>query len=130
MLVLGDLGALACDGGTACAWWGRFAADVEAASARLVTLLPAARARLPACLESRVEVVTPVEGANLRVEFRLPLYHESHTCHADASVVNSTVTAGNRVTVQTRFNSLSDVERRAIQQFVRDLRYLRGELSE
>ena len=65
-------------------------------------------------------------GAPIRVEFRLPLYHESHTFHADAQVVNSTVTAGNRVTVQTRFTSLSEVERRAIQQFVRDLRYLRG----
>ncbi len=70
------------------------------------------------------------EGAMLRVEFRLPLYHESHTFHADAQVVSTAVTAGNRVTVQSRFTGLSDVERRAIQQFVRDLRYLRGELSE
>ena len=70
-----------------------------------------------------------IPGAAIRVEFRLPLYHESHTFKADGQVVNSTVTAGNRVTVQTRFTSLSDVERRAIQQYVRDLRYLRGELS-
>lgn len=68
-------------------------------------------------------------GAPVRVRFRLPLYHESHMFHADAEVVNSTVTAGNKVTVQTKFTNLSDVERRAIQQFVRDLRYLKGELS-
>ena len=69
-------------------------------------------------------------GAPLKIEFRLPLYHESHTFAADAKVVDATVTAGNRITVQTRFTSLRDVERRAIQQFVRDLRYLKGELSD
>ena len=69
-------------------------------------------------------------GAPVRVRFRLPLYHESHMFHADATIVNATVTAGNKVTVQTKFTNLSDVERRAIQQFVRDLRYLKGELSD
>ncbi len=69
-------------------------------------------------------------GAAVRLRFRLPLYHESHMFHADAQIVSSTVTAGNRITVQTKFTNLSDVERRAIQQFVRDLRYLKGELSE
>ena len=38
-------------------------------------------------------------------------------------------TAGTRVTVVAKFANLKDVERRAIQQFVRDLRYLKGELS-
>ncbi len=71
-----------------------------------------------------------VVGAPIRVRFQLPLYHESHMFHADAQVVNADVTAGNRVTVQTKFTNLSDVERRAIQQFVRDLRYLKGELSD
>ncbi len=69
-------------------------------------------------------------GAVLQLRFRLPLYHESHMFDAIAMVVNATVTAGNKVTVQTKFTNLSDVERRAIQQFVRDLRYLKGELSD
>ena len=66
----------------------------------------------------------------IQLRFRLPLYHESHMFDAIASVVNATVTAGNKVTVHTKFTNLSDVERRAIQQFVRDLRYLKGELSD
>lgn len=69
-------------------------------------------------------------GAAIRLRFRLPLYHESHMFHADAQVVNATLTAGRKVTVQTKFTNLSDVERRAIQQYVRDLRYLKGELSD
>jgi len=69
-------------------------------------------------------------GAVIQLRFRLPLYHESHMFDAIASVVNATVTAGNKVTVHTKFTNLSDVERRAIQQFVRDLRYLKGELSD
>ncbi len=70
-----------------------------------------------------------VPGAPVRVRFQLPLYHESHMFAADANVVSANVTAGNRVTVQAKFTALKDVERRAIQQFVRDLRYLKGELS-
>ena len=31
--------------------------------------------------------------------------------------------------MEAKFVNLKDVERRAIQQFVRDLRYLKGELS-
>lgn len=69
-------------------------------------------------------------GAPVRLRFRLPLYHESHIFHVDAQVVDFTVTGGTKVTVQTKFTVLSDVERRAIQQFVRDLRYLRGELTD
>ena len=69
-------------------------------------------------------------GAGIRLRFRLPLYHDTHMFDALASVVNATVTAGNKVTVHTKFTNLSDVERRAIQQFVRDLRYLKGELSD
>lgn len=68
-------------------------------------------------------------GAVIQLRFRLPLYHESHMFDAIATVVNVTVTAGNKVTVHTKFTNLSDVERRAIQQYVRDLRYLKGELS-
>lgn len=68
-------------------------------------------------------------GAPIRLRFHLPLYHESHTFEADASVTGVQVTAGNRVVVQTKFQSLRDVERKAIQQYVRDLRYLKGELS-
>ncbi len=68
-------------------------------------------------------------NAAVRLKFQLPLYHETHTFSADASVVSSAITAGGRVTVQAKFANLSDVERRAIQQYVRDLRYLKGELS-
>jgi anti-anti-sigma factor len=70
-----------------------------------------------------------VAGAPLKLRFQLPLYHESHLFTADATVVSSGITAGGRVTVQAKFVNLKDVERRAIQQFVRDLRYLKGELS-
>lgn len=70
-----------------------------------------------------------VPGAPLRMRFQLPLYHETHMFLADANVVSSNFTAGNRVTVVAKFANLKDVERRAIQQFVRDLRYLKGELS-
>ncbi len=69
-------------------------------------------------------------GAGIRLRFRLPLYHESHIFKVDAQVIDSTLTGGTKVTVQTKFAVLSDVERRAIQQFVRDLRFLRGELTE
>jgi anti-anti-sigma factor len=70
-----------------------------------------------------------VPAARLRLKFQLPLYHETHTFTADASVVSASITAGTRVSCQARFADLKDVERRAIQQFVRDLRYLKGELS-
>lgn len=70
-----------------------------------------------------------VAGAPLRMRFQLPLYHETHMFTADANVLSSNFTAGSRVTVQAKFANLKDVERRAIQQFVRDLRYLKGELS-
>jgi stage II sporulation protein AA (anti-sigma F factor antagonist) len=70
-----------------------------------------------------------VVGAPVRLRFQLPLYHETHMFTPDASVVGSSITAGNRVTVQVKFANLKDVERRAIQQYVRDLRYLKGELS-
>jgi anti-anti-sigma factor len=68
-------------------------------------------------------------GAPVRLRFQLPLYHESHMFTPDASVIGSSITAGNRMTVQLKFVNLKDVERRAIQQYVRDLRYLKGELS-
>ncbi len=70
-----------------------------------------------------------VVNAPLRLRFQLPLYHETHLFTADATVVSANITAGGRVTVQAKFVNLKDVERRAIQQFVRDLRYLKGELS-
>jgi anti-sigma B factor antagonist len=70
-----------------------------------------------------------VAGSPVRLRFQLPLYHETHLFTADASVISSSITAGGRVTVQAKFANLKDVERRAIQQFVRDLRYLKGELS-
>jgi len=70
-----------------------------------------------------------VANAPLKLRFQLPLYHESHLFTAEANVVSSAITAGGRVTVQAKFANLKDVERRAIQQFVRDLRYLKGELS-
>ena len=70
-----------------------------------------------------------VANAPMKLRFQLPLYHESHLFTADANVVNSSITAGGRVTVVAKFANLNDVERNAIQQFVRDLRYLKGELS-
>lgn len=70
-----------------------------------------------------------VQGAPVRLRFQLPLYHETHLFTADATIVSANITAGGRVTVQAKFVDLKDVERRAIQQFVRDLRYLKGELS-
>lgn len=68
-------------------------------------------------------------GARMKVGFTLPLYAESHIFEAEATVANMDVTAGGRVTIQAKFTALSEVERRAIQQFVRDIRYLKGELS-
>ena len=70
-----------------------------------------------------------VANAPLKLRFQLPLYHETHTFTAEGTVASSSITAGGRVTVQAAFVNLKDVERRAIQQFVRDLRYLKGELS-
>jgi anti-anti-sigma factor len=70
-----------------------------------------------------------VTGAAMHVKFQLPLYHETHLFTAEATVISSNITAGGRVTVQAKFSNLKDVERRAIEQFVRDLRYLKGELS-
>ena len=68
-------------------------------------------------------------GAPIKLRFQLPLYHESHTFQADANVVSGDVSAGNRVLVQAKFASLKDVEKKAIQQYVRDLRYLKGEIG-
>lgn len=68
-------------------------------------------------------------GAPVRLRFQLPLYHESHTFQADGSVASAQVSAGNRVLVQVKFAALRDVEKRAIQQYVRDIRYLKGELG-
>src|SRR5207247_1886775 len=47
-----------------------------------------------------------VVAAPLRLRFQLPLYHESHMFTADASVIGSSITAGNRVTVQVKFVDL------------------------
>jgi hypothetical protein len=68
-------------------------------------------------------------GTQIRLRFQLPLYHESHTFTAEGSVVSSEMSAGNRVHVQVRFAGLRDVEKKAIQQYVRDIRYLKGELG-
>jgi anti-anti-sigma factor len=75
-----------------------------------------------------VDKMFPANAA-LKLRFQLPLYHETHTFTADATVTSSSITAGGRVTVQAAFVNLKEVERKAIQQFVRDLRYLKGELS-
>lgn len=76
-----------------------------------------------------VDAMFPTK-APLELEFKLPLYHETHTFKTGAAVQSTAVTAGNRVTVVARFAGLSDIERRAVQQFVRDLQFLKGELSE
>jgi stage II sporulation protein AA (anti-sigma F factor antagonist) len=68
-------------------------------------------------------------GAPVQLRFQLPLYHESHTFQAEGAVTSAQVSAGNRVLVQVRFAGLRDVEKRAIQQYVRDIRYLKGELG-
>lgn len=68
-------------------------------------------------------------GAPVTLRFHLPLYHESHTFQADATVAAHHVTAGSRVMVQCRFVHLAEVEKKAVQQYVRDLRYLKGELG-
>lgn len=68
-------------------------------------------------------------GVSVRLRFQLPLYHESHTFQADGTVASAQVTAGNRVLVTLRFGELKDVEKKAIQQYVRDLRYLKGEIG-
>lgn len=74
------------------------------------------------------EKMFPV-GVALKLRFQLPLYHESHTFAADATVASSEISSGNRVSVQARFAGLRDVEKKAIQQYVRDIRYLKGELG-
>lgn len=70
-----------------------------------------------------------VPGAQIRLRFQLPMYHESHTFQADGSVLSVEVSAGTRLLVATRFAALRDVEKRAIQQYVRDIRYLKGEIG-
>lgn len=70
-----------------------------------------------------------VANAPIRLRFQLPLYHESHTFQAEGSVSGSEVTAGNRILVRVKFAGLRDVERKAIQQYVRDIRYLKGEIG-
>ena len=68
-------------------------------------------------------------GAAVKVRFQLPLYHESHMFQVDGAIASAEVTAGSRVLVQVRFGALRDVEKKAIQQYVRDIRYLKGELG-
>jgi anti-sigma B factor antagonist len=70
-----------------------------------------------------------VAGAALKLKFQLPLYHETHTFSADAAVVSANITAGVRVNCKARFVNLTDVERRAVKQFIQDMRYIKGQLS-
>lgn len=65
----------------------------------------------------------------LGLRFHLPLFHESHAFTPAATVTHSSLSGQNKVTVQLRFDGLSGAESRAIEQYVKDLRYLKGELS-
>lgn len=68
-------------------------------------------------------------GAPIRLRFQLPMYHESHTFQADGTLLSAETTAGSRILVSVKFAALRDVEKRAIQQYVRDIRYLKGEIG-
>lgn len=65
----------------------------------------------------------------LKLRFQLPLFHETHTFSPDVTVTHSSMSGQGKVTVQLRFDQLSGPEARAVEQYVKDLRYLKGELS-
>jgi len=65
----------------------------------------------------------------LKLRFQLPLFHETHTFEPSVTVTNSTLSGKGKATVQLRFDQLSGAEARAVDQYVKDLRYLKGELS-
>jgi anti-sigma B factor antagonist len=72
-----------------------------------------------------VSVFSP--GAPLKLRFLLPLYHPTHVFNAGAEVGTHEMLGPQTVRIHVRFTDLSDPEREAIKQYVKDLRQLRSQ---
>lgn len=70
------------------------------------------------------EEVFPV-GGSLRLRFRLPLYHPTHVFQPVARIDREEQQGRETIFVEVSFTELSDTERGAIRQYVKDLRFLR-----
>jgi anti-sigma B factor antagonist len=72
-----------------------------------------------------VSVFSP--GAPLKLRFLLPLYHPTHVFNAGAEVGTHEMLGPQTVRIHVRFTDLSDPEREAIKQYVKDLWQLRSQ---
>jgi len=66
-------------------------------------------------------------GAPLQLRFLLPLYHPTHEFKAGGEVGTHELLGPQTIRVHVRITDLSDPEREAIKQYVKDLRHLGGQ---
>lgn len=66
-------------------------------------------------------------GAAVELRFRLPLYHQSHVFRAEGSLVRHEPLGRETVLLHVVFRDLSETDREAVRQYVKDLRFLKGD---
>ncbi|MHC4859947.1 MAG: STAS domain-containing protein, partial [Planctomycetota bacterium] len=67
------------------------------------------------------------QGAPVQLRFRLPLYHPSHVFKPEAEVAGIEVLGRETISLRVTFTTLAEHEREAVEQYVKDLRYLKDE---
>lgn len=66
-------------------------------------------------------------GATAKLSFRIPLYHPTHVFNVEAAITGHEQVGRETVILRTEFTEISDTERAAVSQYVKDLRFLDGE---
>lgn len=66
-------------------------------------------------------------GAEMELRFRLPLYHQSHVFRADGRLDRFEPLGRETILLHVSFRDLSETDREAVRQYVKDLRFLKGD---
>ena len=73
-----------------------------------------------------IDVACPT-GANVKLSFRIPLYHPTHVFKVEAAITGHEQIGRETVILRTEFTEITDAERAAVVQYVKDLRFLNEE---
>jgi len=73
-----------------------------------------------------IDVACPA-GANMKLSFRIPLYHPTHVFKVEAAITGHEQIGRETVILRTEFTEITDAERAAVVQYVKDLRFLNEE---
>jgi len=70
-----------------------------------------------------VEAAVPV-GATVKLSFRIPLYHASHVFRVEGAITGHEMLGRETVALRIDFTEISEEEREAVKQYVKDMRFL------